>query len=194
MDFKINEYLIICSSCNSKEIKKRKQTKMIYRVIERTTDLYRNQFTYWSKKVLYCGLSKTQARVNYLSSKPNDYNNGFGEIASETVIEEFDSYSNDVKSEEAISSKDVKSKSSFNPCVESEIDERAVKKIIAEIKESNKTVEISFVRLSKKNNDLNVEIKVGDNWISVIKDEYQKDFIHMVTISDLSEVNNKFRM
>lgn len=174
--------------------KKRKQTKMIYRVIEQTTDLYRNQFTYWKKKVLYCGLSKTQARVNYLSSKPNDYNNGFGEIASETVIEEFDSYSNDVKSEEAISSKDVESKSSFNPCVESEIDERAVKKIIAEIKESNKTVEISFVRLSKKNNDLNVEIKVGDNWISVIKDECQKDFIHMVTISDLSEVNNKFRM
>jgi len=155
---------------------------MIYRVIEQTTDLYRNQFTYWKKKVLYCGLSKTQARVNYLSSKPNDYNNGFGEIASETVIEEFDSYSNDVKSEEAISSKDV------------EVDERAVKKIITEIKESNKTVEISFVRLSKKNNDLNVEIKVGDNWISVIKDEYEKDFIHMVTISDLSEVNNKFRM
>ena len=169
---------------------------MIYRVIERTTDLYRNQFTYWSKKVLYCGLSKTQARVTYLSSKPNDYNNGFGEIASETVIEEFDSYSNDVKSEEAISSKDVKSKSSFNPCVESEIDERAVKKTITEIKESNNsgTVEISFVRLSRKNNDLNVEIKVGDNWISVIRDEYEKDFIHIVTISDLSEVNKKFRM
>lgn len=169
---------------------------MIYRVIERTTDLYRNQFTYWSKKVLYCGLSKTQARVTYLSSKPNDYNNGFGEIASETVIEEFDSYSNDVKSEEAISSKDVKSKSSFNPCVESEIDERAVKKTITEIKESNNsgTVEISFVRLSRKNKDLNVEIKVGDNWISVIRDEYEKDFIHIVTISDLSEVNKKFRM
>jgi hypothetical protein len=169
---------------------------MIYRVIEQTTDLYRNQFTYWSKKVLYCGLSKTQARVTYLSSKPNDYNNGFGEIASETVIEEFDSYSNDVKSEEAISSKDVKSKSSFNPCVESEVDERAVKKTITEIKESNNsgTVEISFVRLSRKNNDLNVEIKVGDNWISVIRDEYEKDFIHIVTISDLSEVNKKSRM
>jgi hypothetical protein len=157
---------------------------MIYRVIERTTDLYRNQFTYWKKKVLYCGLSKTQARVTYLSSKPNDYNNGFGEIASETVIEEFDSYSNDVKSEEAISSKDV------------EVDERAVKKTITEIKESNNsgTVEISFVRLSRKNNDLNVEIKVGDNWISVIRDEYEKDFIHIVTISDLSEVNKKSRM
>ena len=157
---------------------------MIYRVIERTTDLYRNQFTYWKKKVLYCGLSKTQARVTYLSSKPNDYNNGFGEIASETVIEEFDSYSNDVKSEEAISSKDV------------EVDKRAVKKTITEIKESNNsgTVEISFVRLSRKNNDLNVEIKVGDNWISVIRDEYEKDFIHIVTISDLSEVNKKSRM
>jgi hypothetical protein len=157
---------------------------MIYRVIERTTDLYRNQFTYWKKKVLYCGLSKTQARVTYLSSKPNDYNNGFGEIASETFIEEFDSYSNDVKSEEAISSKDV------------EVDKRAVKKTITEIKESNNsgTVEISFVRLSRKNNDLNVEIKVGDNWISVIRDEYEKDFIHIVTISDLSEVNKKFRM
>jgi predicted regulator of amino acid metabolism with ACT domain len=129
-------------------------------------------------------LSKTQARVTYLSSKPNDYNNGFGEIASETVIEEFDSYSNDVKSEEAISSKDV------------EVDKRAVKKTITEIKESNNsgTVEISFVRLSRKNNDLNVEIKVGDNWISVIRDEYEKDFIHIVTISDLSEVNKKSRM
>ena len=158
---------------------------MIYRVIERTTNLYRNQFTYWDNKVLYCGINNTQARVTYLSSKPYDYNNGFGETASETVIEEFESYS-----------KDVKSESSFNPCVESEIDEKAVKKTIAEIKEFNcsATVAISYVRLSKKDNDLNVEIKVGDKWISVIKDEYEKDFIHIVTVADISEVNNKFRM
>ena len=158
---------------------------MIYRVIERTTNLYRNQFTYWDNKVLYCGINNTQARVTYLSSKPYDYNNGFGETASETVIEEFESYS-----------KDVKSESSFNPCVESEIDEKAVKKTIAEIKEFNcsATVAISYVRLSKKDNDLNVEIKVGDKWISVIRDEYEKDFIHIVTVADLSEVNNKFRM
>ena len=158
---------------------------MIYRVIERTTNLYRNQFTYWDNKVLYCGINNTQARVTYLSSKPNDYNNGFGETASETVIEEFESYS-----------KDVKSESSFNPCVESEIDEQAVKKTIAEIKEFNcyATVAISYVRLSKKDNDLNVEVKVGDNWIGVIRDEYEKDFIHIVTVADLSEVNNKFRM
>jgi len=158
---------------------------MIYRVIERTTNLYRNQFTYWDNKVLYCGINNTQARVTYLSSKPYDYNNGFGETASETVIEEFESYS-----------KDVKSESSFNPCVESEIDEQAVKKTIAEIKEFNcsATVAISYVRLSKKDNDLNVEIKVGDNWISVIRDEYEKDFIHIVTVADLSEVNKKFRM
>lgn len=158
---------------------------MIYRVIERTTNLYRNQFTYWDNKVLYCGINNTQARVTYLSSKPYDYNNGFGETASETVIEEFESYS-----------KDVKSESSFNPCVESEIDEQAVKKTIAEIKEFNcsATVAISYVRLSKKDNDLNVEIKVGDDWISVIKDEYKKDFIHIVTVADLSEVNKKFRM
>jgi hypothetical protein len=123
--------------------------------------------------------------VTYLSSKPYDYNNGFGETASETVIEEFESYS-----------KDVKSESSFNPCVESEIDEKAAKKTIAEIKEFNcsATVPISYVRLSKKDNDLNVEVKVGDNWISVIRDEYEKDFIHIVTVADLSEVNNKFRM
>ena len=158
---------------------------MIYRVIERTTNLYRNQFTYWDNKVLYCGINNTQARVTYLSSKPNDYNNGFGETASETVIEEFESYS-----------KDVKSESSFNPCVESEIDEKAVKKTIAETKEfsCSATVAISYVRLSKKDNDLNVEIKVGDKWISVIRDEYEKDFIHIVTVADLSEVNNKFRM
>ena len=158
---------------------------MIYRVIERTTNLYRNQFTYWDNKVLYCGINNTQARVTYLSSKPYDYNNGFGETASETVIEEFESYS-----------KDVKSESSFNPCVESEIDEKAVKKTIAEIKEFNcsATVAISYVRLSKKDNDLNVEIKVGDNWISVIRDEYEKDFIHIVTVADLSEINKKFRM
>jgi hypothetical protein len=123
--------------------------------------------------------------VTYLSSKPNDYNNGFGETASETVIEEFESYS-----------KDVKSESSFNPCVESEIDEKAVKKTVAEIKEFNcsATVAISYVRLSKKDNYLNVEIKVGDNWISVIRDEYEKDFIHIVTVADLSEINKKFRM
>lgn len=158
---------------------------MIYRVIERTTNLYRNQFTYWDNKVLYCGINNTQARVTYLSSKPNDYNNGFGETASETVIEEFESYS-----------KDVKSESSFNPCVESEIDEKAVKKTVAEIKEFNcsATVAISYVRLSKKDNYLNVEIKVGDNWISVIRDEYEKDFIHIVTVADLSEINKKFRM
>ena len=158
---------------------------MIYIVIERTTNLYRNQFTYWDNKVLYCGINNTQARVTYLSSKPYDYNNGFGETASETVIEEFESYS-----------KDVKSESSFNPCVESEIDEQAVKKTIAEIKEFNcyATVAISYVRLSKKDNDLNVEIKVGDNWISVIRDEYEKDFIHIVTVADLSEINKKFRM
>lgn len=160
---------------------------MIYRVIERTTNLYRNQFTYWDNKVLYCGINNTQAIVTYLSSKPNDYNNGFGKNASETIIEEFESHS-----------KDVKSESSFNryPCVESEIDEKAVKKTIAEIKELNcsATVAISYVRLSKKDNDLNVEVKVGGNWISVIRDEYEKDFIHIVTVADLSEVNNKFRM
>ena len=157
---------------------------MIYRVIERTTNLYRNQFTYWDHKVLYCGINNTQARVTYLSSKPNDYNNGFGETASETVIEEFESYSKDVKSEEVISSNKI------------EVDEKAVKKTIAEIKEFNcsATVAISYVRLSKKDNDLNVEVKVGDNWIGVIRDEYEKDFIHIVTVADLSEVNNKFRM
>lgn len=157
---------------------------MIYRVIERTTNLYRNQFTYWDNKVLYCGINNTQARVTYLSSKPNDYNNGFGETASETVIEEFESYSKDVKSEEVISSNKI------------EVDEKAVKKTIAEIKEFNcsATVAISYVRLSKKDNDLNVEVKVGDNWISVIRDEYEKDFIHIVTVADISEVNNKFRM
>ena len=157
---------------------------MIYRVIERTTNLYRNQFTYWDNKVLYCGINNTQARVTYLSSKPYDYNNGFGETASETVIEEFESYSKDVKSEEVVSSE------------KNEVDEKAVKKTIAEIKEFNcsATVAISYVRLSKKDNDLNVEVKVGDNWISVIRDEYEKDFIHIVTVADLSEVNNKFRM
>jgi len=157
---------------------------MIYRVIERTTNLYRNQFTYWDNKVLYCGINNTQARVTYLSSKPYDYNNGFGETASETVIEEFESYSKDVKSEEVVSSE------------KNEVDEKAVKKTIAEIKEFNcsATVAISYVRLSKKDNDLNVEIKVGDNWISVIRDEYEKDFIHIVTVADLSEVNKKFRM
>jgi hypothetical protein len=122
--------------------------------------------------------------VTYLSSKPYDYNNGFGETASETVIEEFESYSKDVRSEEVISSNKI------------EVDEKAVKKTIAEIKEFNcsATVAISYVRLSKKDNDLNVEVKVGDNWISVIRDEYEKDFIHIVTVADLSEVNNKFRM
>lgn len=157
---------------------------MIYRVIERTTNLYRNQFTYWDNKVLYCGINNTQARVTYLSSKPNDYNNGFGETASETVIEEFESYSKDVRSEEVVSSE------------KNEVDEKAVKKTISEIEKFNcsETVAISYVRLSKKDNDLNVEIKVGDNWISVIRDEYEKDFIHIVTVSDLSEVNKKFRM
>ena len=157
---------------------------MIYRVIEQTTDLYRNQFTYWKKKVLYCGINKTQARVTYLSSKPNDFCNGFGETASETVIEEFESYSKDVRSEQVIFTDKI------------EVDEQAVKKTIAEIKELNcsDTVAISYVRLSKKDNDLNVEIKVGDNWISVIRDEYEKDFIHIVTVADLSEINKKFRM
>lgn len=155
---------------------------MIYRVIERKTDLYRNQFTYWKKKVLYCGINKTQARVNYLASKPNDFCNGFGETASKTVIEEFESYSKDVRSEQVISSENI--------------DEEAVRKTISEIKEFNcsATVAISYVRLSKKDNDLNVEIKVGDDWISVIKDEYKKDFIHIVTVADLSEINKKFRM
>jgi len=157
---------------------------MIYRVIERKTNLYRNQFTYWDNKVLYCGINKTQARVAYLSSKPYDYNNGFGETAFETVIEEFESYSKDVRSEEVIFTNKI------------EIDEQAVKKTIAEIKEftCSETVAISYVRLSKKDNDLNVEIKVGDDWISVIKDEYEKDFIHIVTVAKLSEINNKFRM
>ena len=157
---------------------------MIYRVIERTTNLYRNQFTYWDNKVLYCGINNTQARVTYLSSKPNDYNNGFGEAASETVIEEFESYSKDVRSEKTAYSENVGS------------NEQAVKKAIAEIKElgCHAAVAVSHVRLSKKDNDLSVEIKVGDDWIGVIRDEYEKDFIHIVTVSDLSEVNKKFRM
>jgi GTPase involved in cell partitioning and DNA repair len=122
--------------------------------------------------------------VTYLSSKPYDYNNGFGENASETIIEEFESYSKDVKSEEVISSDKI------------EINEQKVKNTIAKIKELNysETVAISYVRLSKKDNDLNVEVKVGDNWISVIRDEYQKDFIHIVTVSDISELNKKLRM
>jgi GTPase involved in cell partitioning and DNA repair len=122
--------------------------------------------------------------VAYLSSKPYDYNNGFGETAFETVIEEFESYSKDLRSEEVIFTNKI------------EIDEQAVKKTIAEIKEftCSETVAISYVRLSKKDNDLNVEIKVGDDWISVIKDEYEKDFIHIVTVAKLSEINNKFRM
>lgn len=157
---------------------------MIYRVIERKTNLYRNQFTYWDNKVLYCGINKTQARVNYLASKPNDFCNGFGETASETVIEEFEGYSKDVRSEEVVYSE------------KNEVDEKTVKNIISEIKEftCSDTVAISYVRLSKKDNDLNVEIKVGDDWISVIKDEYKKDFIHIVTVADLSEINKKFRM
>jgi len=157
---------------------------MIYRVIERKTNLYRNQFTYWDNKVLYCGINNTQARVTYLSSKPYDYNNGFGETASETVIEEFEGYSKDVRSEEVVYSE------------KNEVDEKTVKNIISEIKEftCSDTVAISYVRLSKKDNDLNVEIKVGDDWISVIKDEYKKDFIHIVTVADLSEINKKFRM
>ena len=154
---------------------------MIYRVIERNTNLYRNQFTYWYNKVLYCGINNTQARVTYLSSKPNDYNNGFGENASETIIEEFESYSKDVRSEEFISSE------------KNEIKEQEVKKIISEIKELNcsATAAISHIRLSKKDNDLNVEIKVGDDWISVIKDEYTKDFTHTVAVP---EINKKLRM
>jgi hypothetical protein len=148
---------------------------MIYRVIERTTNLYRNQFTYWDNKVLYCGINNTQARVTYLSSKPNDYNNGFGETASQTVIEEFESYSKDVRSEEVVFSE---------------------KSTISEIEKFNcsATVPASHVRLSRKNNDLNVEIKVGDKWICVINDIYDQDFVHVITVSDLSEVNNKFRM
>jgi len=157
---------------------------MIYRVIERKTNLYRNQFTYWDNKVLYCGINKTQARVAYLSSKPYDYNNGFGETAFETVIEEFESYSKDLRSEEVIFTNKI------------EIDEQAVKKTIAEIKELNcsETVSTSHVRLSRKNNDLNVEIKVGEKWICVINDIYDQDFVHVITVSDLSEVNKKFRM
>ena len=157
---------------------------MIYRVIERTTNLYRNQFTYWDNKVLYCGINNTQARVTYLSSKPYDYNNGFGETASETVIEEFESYSKDVRSEEVVSSE------------KNEVDEKAVKNTIAEIKKFNcsETVSTSHVRLSRKNNDLNVEIKVGEKWICVINDIYDQDFVHVITVSDLSEVNKKFRM
>ena len=157
---------------------------MIYRVIERKTNLYRNQFTYWDNKVLYCGINKTQARVAYLSSKPYDYNNGFGETAFETVIEEFESYSKDLRSEEVIFTNKI------------EIDEKAVKNTIAEIKKFNcsETVSTSHVRLSRKNNDLNVEIKVGEKWMCVINDIYDQDFVHVITVSDLSEINNKFRM
>jgi hypothetical protein len=122
--------------------------------------------------------------VTYLSSKPYDYNNGFGETASETVIEEFESYSKDVRSEEVVSSE------------KNEVDEKAVKNTIAEIKKFNcsETVSTSHVRLSRKNNDLNVEIKVGEKWICVINDIYDQDFVHVITVSDLSEVNKKFRM
>jgi len=157
---------------------------MIYRVIERKTNLYRNQFTYWDKKVLYCGINKTLARVLYLSSKPYDHNNGFGETASETVIEEFESYSEDLRSEEVVFSE------------KNEVDEKTVKNTIAEIEKSNcsDAVSTSHVRLSRKNNDLNVEIKVGEKWICVINDIYDQDFAHVITVSDLSEVNKKFRM
>lgn len=154
---------------------------MIFRVIERTTNLYRNEFTYWNNKVLYCGINKTQARVNYLASKPNDFCNGFGETASETIVEEFEGYSKDVRSEELISS---------------EVNEQAVKKTIAEIKKitSEKIVPISYVRLVRQGNELTVEVKIKNAWMNVIQDTSCDDFTHVVTVSDLSEVNDKFRM
>lgn len=154
---------------------------MIFRVIERTTNLYRNEFTYWNNKVLYCGINKTQARVNYLASKPNDFCNGFGETASETIIEEFEGYSKDVRSEELISS---------------EVNEQAVKKTIAEIKKitSEKIVPISYVRLVRQGNELTVEVKIKNAWMNVIQDTSRDDFTHVVTVSDLAEVNDKFRM
>jgi len=157
---------------------------MIYRVIIKKTDLFRNQFTYWNdNKVLYCGINKTSARVCYLGSKPNDSNNGFGQTAVETIVEVFESYAKNVKSEELISE-------------EIEVDENAVKKTIAEIKKiaSETILPISYVKLVRKGNELTVQVKVKNDWMNVIQDTNRDDFTHVVTVSDLAEVNDKFRM
>jgi len=157
---------------------------MIYRVSVRKTDLFRNQYTYWNdNKVLYTGINKTQARIYYLGSKPNDSNNGFGENAVETIVEVFESYTKNVKSEELISE-------------EIEVDENAVKKTIAEIKTiaSETIVPISYVRLVRKGDELTVEVKVKNDWMNVIQDTNRDGFTHVVTVSDLAEVNDRFRM
>ena len=42
--------------------------------------------------------------------------------------------------------------------------------------------------------DSGLNEKQAETFIGVINDIYDQDFVHVITVSDLSEINNKFRM
>lgn len=60
----------------------------LYRVTVRTTSSLQpdSSTTYWSREVLYCGVSRDEARAAYHCSTPRDFSAGYGNKARETVM------------------------------------------------------------------------------------------------------------
>lgn len=74
---------------------------MIYRVMVKKTNSEHPSYTFWNMTVLYCGTSLEDARIEFLKSKANDQRYGYGNRASETVIEQFESEPDEIGSDEA---------------------------------------------------------------------------------------------
>ena len=59
----------------------------IYRVTVRTTNSVQPISTFWTREVLYCGTDRTEARIAYHASEPEDFGYGYGNPARETLLE-----------------------------------------------------------------------------------------------------------
>ena len=73
----------------------------IYRVLVKTTGSLQPNCTFWNKEVLYCGTDLEDARVAYLASVAKDNGGSYGNRATETEIEEFESEPEKIDSLEA---------------------------------------------------------------------------------------------
>ena len=72
----------------------------IYRVLVKKTGSLQPNCTFWNNEVLYCGTDLEDARVAYLASVACDVF-GYGNPATRSVIEEFESNPEEIDSVEA---------------------------------------------------------------------------------------------
>jgi len=76
----------------------------IYRIEAKTTFSVQPGDTYWQREVIYCGGDRDDARIAYHTSSSEDYWQGYGNRARETVCEVIDDAETDDFSADEITS------------------------------------------------------------------------------------------